>query len=80
MVGLFVLVSTAEKPFEEEVKYLTNAEDDADCRSSYHEVGENFLLGWPCDVTIHDVGAGIDISTLDKPRHVKAVPHRMQDI
>ena len=64
-------------PHGHQVEDLTDVEDHADDRRSYHEVGEDALLCWPCDVTVYHVGTRLHVAH-DAARHVKVVVDEVQ--
>lgn len=51
------LVGNSHNAFGDEINDLADVQDDAEGRSSNHEVGEDLLLRGVADVAVHLVGA-----------------------
>lgn len=75
----FHLVHTSGDSFRNEINNLTDVEDDAKCRGSNHEVGEDLLFCWMTNVAVHLVRTGGHL-TLDEARQVEAVVHHVEDV
>lgn len=73
------LVCNSHNAFGDEINDLADVQDDAEGRSSDHEVGEDLLLCGVADVAVHLVGARRHL-TLDESRQVEAVVDVVEDV
>lgn len=73
------LVANSRNTFGDEIDDLADVQDDAEARSSDHEVGEDLLLSGMADVAVHQVRARRP-AALNQSRQVEAVVDVVEDV
>jgi len=79
VTAAFDLVCTSHNALGDEINDLTDVQDDAESRSSDHEVREDLLFSGVTDVTVHLVWARRHL-TLDQPWQVETVIDPVEDV
>lgn len=75
----FDLVCAPYKALGDEIDDLTDIQDDAEGRSSNHEICEDLLLSGVANVAVHYVGARRHCA-LDQPWQVEAIVDSVEDV